>query len=322
VILDGKSIAVIGGAGFIGSQLVSELLKTTIARVIIYDNFARGSKKNLESSLGDSRVEIFADGGDVRDFECLTDALKGVDGVFHLAALWLLQCHKYPNSAFEVNVRGTLNVLQACVLNGVEKLIFSSSASVYGDAVEIPMTEMHPLNNRNVYGATKIAGEALCQAFMGTDDLSFIGLRYMNVYGPRQDDSGAYTGVIPRVLSNIENNISPVIFGDGLQSYDFISVRDVARCNLLALQSNVGGEFFNVGTGVSTTIKLLCEKLLEKTESPLKILYRPPELGDVRGLVNQRVACTAKAEAVLGFRYQDSVDSGLDTLLRWRADNR
>ena len=237
--IKGKRLLVIGGAGFIGSHVVSELLKHDVKEVVIYDNFARGKVSNISKQLEDPRCSVFEDGGDVRDVDILDKAMQGIDGVFHLAAMWLLHCKDYPRTAFEVNINGTFNVLEACVRNNIKRLVYSSSASVYGNAVEIPMTEEHPLNNRNFYGATKIAGEAMCRAFHDRYDLEYVGLRYMNVYGPFQDQTAAYTGVIPILLNQIEKNETPEINGDGTQAYDFISVRDAARANICAMTSNV-----------------------------------------------------------------------------------
>ena len=182
--LKDSRILVIGGAGFIGSHLVRELLKEDVGQVIIYDNFSRGKLENIEDSLKDQRCEIFDKGGDIRDIDILNDAMDGIDFVFHLAAMWLLHCKDYPRTAFHVNIEGTFNVLEACRNNNIKKLIYSSSASVYGDAVEVPMTESHPFNNTNFYGATKISGEAMCTAFNDRYGVNVIGLRYMNVYGP------------------------------------------------------------------------------------------------------------------------------------------
>src|SRR5688572_3243814 len=151
--LTGKRILVIGGAGLVGSHIVDQLTRTDVAEIIVYDNFFRGRMENLREALSDRRVSIFPHGGDVLQSDILERAMEGVDGVFHLAALWLLQCHEYPRAAFDVNIRGTFNVLEACVANRIPRLVYSSSASVYGDAVEEPMTEDHPFNNRNFYGA-------------------------------------------------------------------------------------------------------------------------------------------------------------------------
>jgi UDP-glucose 4-epimerase len=143
--LTGKKVVVVGGAGLIGSHTVDALLKEDVKEVLIYDNFLRGSRENLSDALKDPRIKIYDVGGDIMQTDILQSAFEGADGVFHLAALWLLQCHEYPRSAFDVNVRGTFNVMEACVAKGVKRLVYSSSASVYGDAVEEPMTETIPL---------------------------------------------------------------------------------------------------------------------------------------------------------------------------------
>ncbi|MGZ3940913.1 MAG: NAD-dependent epimerase/dehydratase family protein, partial [Bacteroidia bacterium] len=237
--LKDSKVLVIGGAGFIGGFVVSELLKEGVKEVIIYDNFARGKMDNIKESLKDPRCVIYPTGGDIRETDILNDAMKGVDYVFHLAAMWLLHCKDYPRTAFDVNIAGTFNVLEACVKNNVKKLIYSSSASVYGDAVEVPMTETHPFNNKNFYGSTKIAGEAMCTAYNDRYGLQVIGLRYMNVYGPGQDQHAVYSGVVPIMLNKIDANQPPTINGDGSQAYDFIYVEDVARCNISALKSEI-----------------------------------------------------------------------------------
>ena len=318
----GKRILVIGGAGFIGSHVVAELLKTDVASVTIYDNFTRGKLSNVISYLEDSRCNLYPHGGDIRDVDVLNDAVQKADGVIHLAAMWLLHCKDFPRTAFHVNIEGTFNVLEACVRHNVERLVYSSSASVYGDAVEMPMTENHPFNNRNFYGATKIAGEAMCRAFHDRYGLSYVGLRYMNVYGPHQDQTAAYTGVIPIMLNKIDANEAPVINGDGSQSYDFISVQDVARCNVLALQAEVTDEFYNVGTGIQTSIRELCDLILELKGSDLKVIYKPYSADDARRLVQNRIGCPEKAKRDLEFSYKDSLRDGLLSLIAWRDTNK
>ena len=319
--LKNTSILVIGGAGFIGSHVVEELLKTDVSKVVIYDNLTRGELSHIKKSLEDPRCEVFKDGGDVRDVDVLNAAMKGVDGVIHLAAMWLLHCKDYPRTAFDVNIQGTFNVLEACVQNNVKRLVYSSSASVYGDAIEVPMTEDHPFNNRNFYGATKIAGEAMCRAFYDRYGLSYVGLRYMNVYGPHQDQTAAYTGVIPIMLNKIEANETPVINGDGTQAYDFITARDTARCNVLALQSEVSDEFYNVGTGIQTSIKELCDLILKLTDSKLQVEYKPYSPEDIRRLVQNRIGSPDKAQRDLNFLYQDSLQDGLLSLIEWRKNH-
>lgn len=317
-----KRFLVIGGAGFIGSYVVAELLKEQVEEVLIYDNFTRGKLSNIEKLLNDRRCRIFADGGDIRDSDVLNKAMEGIDGVFHLAAMWLLHCKEYPRTAFDVNIQGTFNILEACVNNGIKRLVYSSSASVYGDAVEIPMTEEHPFNNRNFYGATKIAGEAMCRAFFDRYGLEYVGLRYMNVYGPRQDQAAAYSGVIPVMFNKIEANETPEINGDGTQAYDFVGVEDVARCNILAMKATVSDNFYNVGTGVQTSIKDLCEKILELKKSNLKVKFKPYSKQDARQMVQNRIGSIQKASQDLDFCFKKDIDTGLIELNEWRAENR
>lgn len=319
--LENSKILVIGGAGFIGSFVVSELLKENVSEVVVYDNFARGKKEYLTESLKDPRCKLFPIGGDVREVDILDTAMKGVDYVFCLAAMWLLHCKDYPRTAFDVNIAGTFNVLEACVKNNVKKLIWSSSASVYGDAVELPMTEQHPFNNKNFYGATKIAGEAMATAFNDRYGLKVIGLRYMNVYGPHQDQTAAYTGVIPIMLNKIDANEAPTINGDGSQAYDFIYVEDVARCNIEALKSETDFGFYNVGTEVQTSIKELCDTILDLKGSDLKVNYKPYSADDARALVQNRIGSKEKAEKDLGFIYKYSLEEGLTKLIDWRLSN-
>ena len=253
----GKKLVVIGGAGLIGSHTVDRLLGENVGEIVIYDNFVRGTRENLAGALKDPRVTIFDAGGDVTQTDILRAALKGADGVFHFAALWLLQCHDYPRAAFDVNIRGTFNVMEACVAEGVKRLVYSSSASVYGDAVEEPMDEEHPFNNKNFYGATKICGEAMLRAFHHRYGLDYVGLRYMNVYGPRQDYQGAYIAVIMKMLDAIDRGEGPTILGDGSEAFDFVAVEDCAKANVCAMKSDVTDRFYNVGTGRRTSLKEL-----------------------------------------------------------------
>lgn len=319
--INGKKILVIGGAGFIGSHVVAELLKTNVREIVIYDNFARGKRSHISKYLADPRCRLYPNGGDVRDIDLLNDAMQGADGVIHLAAMWLLHCKDFPRTAFHVNIEGTFNVLEACVKNNVQRLVYSSSASVYGDAVEVPMTEAHPFNNRNFYGASKIAGEAMCRAFHDRYGLSYVGLRYMNVYGPHQDQTAAYTGVIPIMLNKIDANEPPIINGDGTQAYDFIDVEDVARCNVNALEADVTDEFYNVGSGIQTSIKQLCDLILELKQSALKVTYKPYSADDARRMVQNRIGCPKKAERDLGFKYTYSLREGLERLIAWRQNS-
>lgn len=318
--LKDSRILVIGGSGFIGAFVINELLKHPVKEVIIYDNFARGKMENIDDVINDPRCTIFPYGGDVKDLDILDKAVEGIDYVFHLAAMWLLHCKDFPRTAFEVNIAGTFNVLEACVKHKVKKLIYSSSASVYGDAVQVPMTEEHPFNNRNFYGATKIAGEAMCTAFNDRYGLKVVGLRYMNVYGPGQDQHAVYTGVVPIMLNKIEANETPVINGDGSQAYDFIYVEDVARANVDALTSTVECGFYNVGTEVQTTVKNLCETILKLKNSPLQVQYQPYAADDARQFVKNRIGSAKKAKHEINFSHQYNLEQGLQKLIDWRIE--
>jgi UDP-glucose 4-epimerase len=321
--ITGGRFLLIGGAGLIGSNTVDELLKHDVAEVRIYDNFTRGSRENLADALRDPRVNVFPHGGDLLHRDVLDAAMKDIDGVFHFAALWLLHCWDYPRSAFEVNIGGTFNVLEAMLNNGVRRLVYSSSASVYGDAVEEPMTEDHPYNNTNFYGATKIAGEHMCRSlhhrYNGTDKhFDYVGLRYMNVYGPRQDYRGAYIAVIMKILDRLDSGLPPVVYGDGSQAYDFIYVEDCARANVCAMQAEVTDRFYNVGTGVRTTIREVAELILEITGCDQQIQYEPGGMT----FVKNRIGSPVKARQEIGFVAQTDLREGLERLIAWRESHK
>lgn len=312
--LKGKRILVVGGAGLIGSHIVDQLTQTDVAEIIIYDNFFRGRQDNLREAFKDPRVSLYPHGGDILHTDILEKAMEGIDGVFHLAALWLLQCHEYPRSAFDVNMRGTFNVIEAAIKQKVKRVVYSSSASVYGDALEIPMTEDHPYNNFTFYGATKIAGEHMFKSLGRRYGLDWVGLRYMNVYGPRQDYKGAYIAVMMKILDNIEQGIPPVVYGDGSQQYDFIDVTDIARANVKAMQASVTGKNYNVGRGIGTSIKELTELLLRLTGSDLPIEYKPAG----QTFVTNRIGSIVAAERDLGFRWTVDLEEGMRNLIAWR----
>ncbi len=317
--LNGKKLVVVGGAGLIGSHTVDNLLKEDVKEVLIYDNFLRGSRENLINALNDTRVKIYDVGGDVMQTDILQSAFDGADGVFHLAALWLLQCHEYPRSAFDVNVRGTFNVMEACIAKGVKRLVYSSSASVYGDAVHEQMEEDHPFNNQNFYGATKICGEAMLRAFYHRYKLNFVGLRYMNVYGPRQDYHGAYIAVIMKMLDAIDKGQSPTIMGDGSEAFDFVAVEDCALANVCAMKAETVDNFYNVGTGKRTTLKQLAELLLEITGCDKPIAYAQRSQAT---LVRNRIASPTKASNEIGFISTIDLREGLKRLIEWRAKHK
>ena len=314
----GKKLVVIGGAGLIGSHTVDRLLLEDVAEVVIYDNFTRGETENIEDALKDDRCKVFDAGGDIMQTDVLASALRGTQGVFHFAALWLLHCHDFPRSAFDVNIQGTFNVLEACVAERVERLVYSSSASVYGDAIEEPMAEDHPHNNRNFYGATKIAGEAMARAMNFRYDLNYVGLRYMNVYGPRQDYKGAYIAAIMKMLDSIDEGEPLVVYGDGSQAYDFVHVVDCADANVCAMKAESVDTYYNVGTGIRTSIKEMAEMLIAITGSGVGITYEPGGLT----FVKNRIGDPNLARLDLDFAARIPLDEGLRSLISWREEHR
>ncbi|MDA7657479.1 NAD-dependent epimerase/dehydratase family protein [Verrucomicrobia bacterium] len=317
--MEGKKFVVIGGAGLIGSHTVDKLLKTDVSEIVIYDNFVRGSMENLSEALKDPRVRIHEAGGDILQTDILEACLDGADGVFQFAALWLLQCHEFPRSAFDVNVRGTFNVMEACVKKNVERLVWSSSASVYGDAVHEPMDEDHPFNNKNFYGATKIAGEAMLRAFHHRYRLDYVGLRYMNVYGPRQDYQGAYIAVIMKMLDAIDRGESPTIMGDGSEAFDFVAVEDCALANICAMRATATDQCYNVGTGTRTSLKELAELLIELTGCKKPINYAERSQAT---LVRNRIGDPKMAKEELEFDSTIDLRAGLEKLIDWRSSHK
>jgi UDP-glucose 4-epimerase len=315
----GKKLVVIGGAGLIGSHTLDKLVREDVREILVYDNFVRGRAENIASALKDPRVRVFDIGGDISQTDILEAALTGADGVFHFAALWLLQCHEFPRSAFDVNVRGTFNVMEACVKKGVKRLVYSSSASVYGDAVREPMDEEHPFNNQNFYGATKIAGEAMLRAFHYRYGLNFVGLRYMNVYGPRQDYHGAYIAVIMKMLDAIDRGKGPTILGDGSEAFDFVAVEDCGAANVCAMRAETDDRFYNVGTGRRTSLRSLAELLLELTGCEQPINYAPRSQAT---LVRNRIGCPKRAAEEIGFVASIDLKEGLRRLIDWRRAHR
>jgi nucleoside-diphosphate-sugar epimerase len=310
--LEGSKVLVTGGAGHIGSHIVDAVLAEGASRILIFDNFAEGNSRNLQPALQSGRAEVLA--RDIRDYEDLEVAMKGVDFVFHTASIMLLEARMRPAKAIETNINGTFNVLQAAAKCGVQKVVFSSTGSVYGEPLYLPMDENHPYNNETIYGATKIAGEQFCRNFHREHGLAFVALRYFNVYGPRQHTQGAYAQIVPRWYDLMSNERPITIFGDGSQTMDMTFVQDVARANVLAAESSSTAEFFNVGTGNATSVLQVFQYLKELFGYNLQPVF---EQRDVN-LVKRRQCSTEKAERLLGFKAEVAVKDGLQAYVDWR----
>jgi len=313
--ISGSKILITGGAGFVGSHIVDLLVKEKAQKIIVLDNFIRGSRENLSWALENGDVEIIE--GDVRDKNLVNDIIKGIDFIFHQAALRITQCAEMPQEGFEVLFTGTFNVLDAARKSKVEKIVSASSASVYGEPTYLPIDEKHPFNNSTLYGAGKIATEQIHRAFYDMFGLDYICLRYFNVYGPRMDVFGVYTEVMIKWLDRIDEGKSPIIFGDGKTSMDFIYVKDVAKSNILALRSDVTNEIFNVGSGRETSLNELVQLLINLKQSSLGIEYKSPRKVNP---VSRRKACIDKARKSLGFTSETHLEAGLKELINWYSE--
>ncbi|HET9959618.1 MAG TPA: NAD-dependent epimerase/dehydratase family protein [Polyangiaceae bacterium] len=311
-------VLVTGGAGLIGSHIVDLLMtereRGTVSDIIVLDNFVRGRRENLAKAM--ARGEVTIVDGDIRDRALVAKLMAGVDQVFHQAAIRITQCAEEPRLALEVLVDGTFNIVEAAVAAKVKKVVAASSASVLGLAEDFPTTERHhPYNNRTLYGAAKAFNEGLLRSFNEMQGLKYVALRYFNVYGTRMDIYGAYTEVLIRWMDRILEGKPPLIFGDGKQTMDFVYVEDIARANLLAMQSDASDEVFNVASGTETSLNDLAFALL-------KVMGRTdlkPEYGPERKVnpVPRRLASTKLAKDRLGFEAKIGLEEGLQKLVAW-----
>ncbi|KWV59952.1 NAD-dependent epimerase [Rhizobium altiplani] len=308
-----KRILITGGAGLIGSHIADLVAREDPREIVVLDNFVRGRRENLVDAIDRAPVTIVE--GDIRDRALLKDVSQGIDVVFHQAAIRITQCAEEPRLAFDVLAGGTFDVLEAAVQAGVSKVVAASSASVLGLADTFPTTEEHhPYNNRTIYGAAKAFNEGLLRSFAEMYGLRYVALRYFNVYGPRMDVYGAYTEVLIRWMERIASGLPPIILGDGMQTMDFVHVHDIARANLLAAQSDVTDEVFNVASGSETSLRELAALLTKVMGSSLE-----PQFGPARKVnaVPRRLASTVKAEKLLGFSAKVTMEEGLRDLVEW-----
>src|SRR3954470_14109958 len=246
--LKGSTVLVTGGAGLIGSHIIDRLIDEGAGEIRVLDNLVRGRHANLAAAK--ARKDLKFINGDVRDPATVSRAVAGCDYVFHQAAIRITLCAERPRECMDVLVMGTFNVFEAAVAAGVKKVVYASSASVYGAAETFPTDERHhPYNNRTLYGAAKLMNEGIARSFHDLHGLASVGLRYFNVYGPRMDVTGAYTEVFVRWLDCIDQGRAPQIHGDGSASMDFISAEDIARANILAMRAAIADRVYNVASG-------------------------------------------------------------------------
>jgi len=314
MLIEGSRILVTGGYGLVGSTTIDLLLQHhKPEKIIILDNLERGTIGNVDGALRDPRVELVK--GDIRDIATVQRVTDGMDSVIHMATLRITACAEQPRAALETMCDGSYNVLEAAVAKGVKKFVTASSASIYGLADVFPTKEdHHPYNNRTWYGASKIMLEGLLRSFNDMYGLPYVALRYFNVYGPRMDIYGKYTEVLIRWMERIEAGQPPLIFGDGKQTMDFVYIDDVARSNILALQSDKSDNVYNVASGTETSLNDLAYALLRVMGSNMQ-----PEYGPERKVnpVSRRLADTTAAKRDLGFTAEVDLDEGLRRLVDW-----
>ncbi|MCP3958327.1 MAG: SDR family NAD(P)-dependent oxidoreductase [bacterium] len=308
-----KSILITGGAGLVGSHIAEEVLRRGARRVVVYDSLVRGREPHLEPARRLGEVELVQ--ADIEDRDALDRAFEGIDLCFHQAAMWLRQAQKEPRRSIEVNILGSFNVLECCVRHGVRKIVSASSSSVYGDGRYLPTDEAHPFDNDLFYGMTKVALEQLLRCFEKEHGLPYVGLRYLNVYGAHQPFQAAYTDVIMHFMNRVDEGEPPIIHGDGSQTVDLVYVGDIARLNVMAMESAVSGELFNGCTGRETSLKQLAEAVLEVKGRPdLEPVF---EARDSK-LVLRRSGCPKKAREMLGFEATTPLLDGLRAVAQWR----
>jgi UDP-glucose 4-epimerase len=313
--LEGASVLVTGGAGLIGSHIVDRLIDKGVGEIRVLDNLVRGRRENLANAMARRPITLLV--GDIRDGTTVEHAVAGCDYVFHQAAIRITLCAEQPRECIDVLVGGTLNVFESAVAYGVKKVVYASSASVYGGADVFPTDERHhPYNNRTLYGAAKLMDEGIARSFRDMHGLPSVGLRYFNVYGPRMDVTGAYTEVFIRWLDCIDRGVRPQIHGDGSACMDFINVDDIARANILAMESSREDDVYNVASGSETTLLELWHAIQRVAGGDTLA----PEFHPARKVnpVPRRLADTRRARDELGFVAQVTLEDGLCQLRAWQ----
>lgn len=303
-------VLVTGGAGFIGSHIARALLARG-AQVRVLDNFSTGKRGNLSDLNG--KLELLE--GDLRDASRVTEAVRGVEIVFHQAAFVSVpQSMQEPQNCFDVNVTGTSVLFEAARRAGVKRIVFASSAAVYGDAPDLPLTEETVLRPLSPYAASKRVDEIYGQLYTASMNLEVVALRYFNVYGPRQRPDSMYAAAVPIFIRRLLDNEPITIFGDGGQTRDLINVRDVVRANLIASEHPAApGQIFNICTGRETRVLDLIETLHEQFPSMPAPSFAEPRAGDIY----RSVGSPEKADRLIGFRAQTALDEGLQEAVEW-----
>lgn len=311
--IENTRILVTGGAGFVGSYIIEMLLEMNPLKVVIVDNMIRGTQRNMQSFIKNSKIEFVE--ADIRNFDLMERLISNTDYIFHLAALRINRCAENQMEAFDVMANATFNIIELAKKHKVKKIIYSSTASVYGLAQNFPTPESdNPYDNKTFYGAIKLLGESMLKSYHDMHGLDYIALRYFNIYGPRMDTEGKYTEVMIKWLDCIDSGKAPLIYGDGSTSMDFVHVEDVAKANIAALESEISNEVFNVGCQRETSLAELLGLLLEANDSSLLPDHRPDNSINP---VSRRLADVSKIEKAIGFKPSIDLEDGLRSLSKW-----
>jgi UDP-glucose 4-epimerase len=317
--LTDRRILVTGGAGFIGSATVEVLLRNGCGEIVVIDDMVRGRPENLAAALATGQVTLVR--GDICDRALMQKLVRGVDTVFHLAALRITQCAAEPRRAMEVMVNATYDLLELCVEEQVRKMVMASSASIYGMASSFPTAETHnPYDNRTLYGAAKSFAEGLLRNFRDAHGLDYVAMRYFNAYGPRMDLHGRYTEVLIRWMERLADGLPPIIFGDGLQTMARVHVDDIARAQVLAARAPATDVVLNIGSGTETSLLRLAEQLAE-----VMGCERLRPIHEAERAVNpvpRRLADISLARDHIGYAPSVALADGLRGLVSWWGDER
>lgn len=311
-------ILITGGAGNIGSFIVDQCLEVGHL-VVVVDNFYNGKHRNIAGHLENKRIEL--ETIDIGSWEMVRYVFEKhkPDYVSHQASLMIMDSNKFPHKSIDTNITGTFNIIQACIEFGVKKLVYGSSASVYGNPRFVPVTEDHPFDNQTLYGATKIAKEALMTSWAFSHGLPYVGFRYFNIYSERQGLGAFYTQVFQKWIHALHEGREIVMYGDGEQTMDLVHSSDAAQANILALfNEKIKNEFFNVGTGIETSLK----QLLALIEKHLGKMARVKHVEADPHLVKRRCASIEKVKKELGFQPQVSIEDGTRKYIEYLLEGK
>ena len=310
-----QSILVTGGAGFIGSHIIDRLTRDG-RKIQVLDNLSSGKKETLATHIRENSVEFVE--GDIRDKSLVNELSSNAGAIIHLAAIADHEvCLRDPELANDVNARGTLNMLEAARRNDVKSFVYASSAALYGETSKLPISEEAPLTPISPYGSSKLMGEEHCFRYLQDYGLRTKCLRFFNVFGPRQS-ARQYSGVITEFMNRLRNDEPPIIYGDGLQTRDFVNIKDIVQATILALESDQAGGVYNIATGKETTINSLAEILSKISDKALTPIHGPPRKWEIR----RSVADINKAKTQLHFNPTTGLENDLRELWNWQDQSK